>query len=436
MKPTIFGLAFIAILLLFTSHVVAAESDSTSWPLNRCIAQAFQTSSALKASHWTYYTTRQEYAETKSRLLPSLSANGSYTYTSETMQLDIATPPIPGYTAPHIEFGDGNIYDLNLKARIPIYAGGSQRYQASAKESAAQAAAFDLQADSLKLLHRVRRAYFEVVAAEAGVDAAGSRVARLRRHLEETENAIKAGAASEETRLTALAGLRAAEGEELRLSAAASAARLQLGNLVGLSGLEIGTSSKLESTLIKEPAFENTTRPELLAFDKRITQADKTARAAKGSYLPSLSGAVVYHYGRPGINQVENEWMDYYTFGLNVSWMLWDFGARSHRVNALRMMAYSFDATRKNAEQAFQTMLATSRTAVEAVAPVVDKMQERLVLQQEASLHVENRLKAGMATESEYFDTQDDLFEAETQWIAAVASLRAAEADLLYAQGR
>lgn len=429
-------LACIGLLMFIAADPRAAETGNAAWTLDRCIEQAFQTSSVLHASHWTQHSAQQEYRESKATLLPSLSANGSYSYTSETMQLDIATPPIPGYTAPHIEFGDGNIYDLNLNARFPIYAGGAPSYQSKAKESAALAAVYDLQADSLKLLHDVRRAYFDVVAAEAKVDAADNRVARLQRHVAEIENAIKAGAASEETKVTALAGLRAAEGEALRLVAVSAAARLQLGNLVGLPGTEINPAAQLESTLIIASDNRSTTRPELLALDKRITQADKTARAAKGSYLPSLSGAVVYHYGKPGINQVENDWMDYYTIGLNASWTLWDFGTRSHRVNALRMRGYAFDATRKNAEQVFETMLVTSRTAVETVAPVVDKMHERLTLQQDKSQRVENRLKAGMATESEFLDTQDDLFEAETQWITALASLRAAEADLLYAQGR
>ncbi|MBU0691393.1 TolC family protein [bacterium] len=436
MKSAICRFTFFGALILIVSFAIAAEPDSSSWPLDRCIDQALQSSAMFKAGRWSRQAAEAEYAENQSRLLPSLSANGSYAYTSETMHLNIATPPIPGYTAPEIKFGDGNVYDLNLNARIPIYAGGAQRQQAMAKHFAARAAGFDLQADSLRLLRDVRRAYFEVVAAETRLEAADNRVARLSRHLEEIESAKKIGTVSEEMRLTALAGLRAAEGEELRLSAAATAARLQLGNLVGLPDNEIKTAGELDSSLITEGDEDIMQRPELSAFDHRIMQAQRAAMAAKGSFLPSLNGAAAYHYGRPGINQVQNEWMDYYTIGLNASWTLWDFGARSHRVNTFRMTGNALNSSRESVEQFYRTMLAAARSAVSSAKPAVIKMQEHLNLQREILGLVEGRLQAGMATENEYLDAQDDLFTAETMWITATAALRTAEADLLYAQGR
>lgn len=435
MKTAIGRMAAFGGLLLATAAAAPAGQTDSLWSLSDCVKKAFQTSSALEASRWTQQSARREFDESKSLLLPSVAAGASYSYTSETMHLDIETPPIPGYTAPHIDFGDGNVYDFNLNARIPIYAGGSQQKRAKAFESAALAAVFDFQSDSLRLLRDVRRAYFEVVTAQANLDAAKNKAARLRRHVEEIEGARKIGTVTEETRLFALANLRAAEGEELRQAALATAARLRLGNLIGIPETEIRTYGDLDASLITEHP-SGMTRPELSALDYRIAQNKHAAKAAKGSYLPSLSGIAAYHYARPGINQVQNDWMDYYTIGLTASWTLWDFGARSYRVQALRMTGNAITSTREDIDRSFRTMLAAASSACESARPAADKMQERLSLQRERIKLVEERLKTGLATESEYLDAQDDLTEAEFQWIASVAALRMAEVDLLYALGR
>jgi outer membrane protein TolC len=436
MNLKIFRFAAVSSMTLLVLNAAAFGQTDTLWTLSRCIDQALQSSPVFEAGRWTRKAAEEEYAETKSHLLPSLSANGSYAYTSETMHLEIATPPIPGYTAPQISFGDGNVYDMNLNARIPIYAGGTLSQQAKSKQFAARATEFDFQADSLKLLRDVRRAYFEVAAAETRLGAAVNRVARLNRHLDELESGKEIGTVSEEMRLTALAGLRAAEGEELKLSAAATATRLRLGNLVGLPNEEIHTEKELESSLMIDSNDDIATRPELAAFDNRIAQTYRAAKAANGSFLPSLNGAIAYHYARPGVNQVQNEWMDYYTLGLTASWTLWDFGGRSHRVNSMNMTGSALESTRENVARSFQTMLKSAQTAVNSAKPIVGKMQEHLSLQKEILGLVEGRLKVGMASESEYLDAQDDLFDAETLWITSVAALRTAEADLLYTEGR
>ena len=67
-------------------------------------------------------------------------------------------------------------------------------------------------------------------------------------------------------------------------------------------------------------------RPELRVMDARLDAVDREARAAGGSLLPSLEAQAGWHYGRPGVDALTNEWMDYGTVALNLRWILFDFG--------------------------------------------------------------------------------------------------------------
>jgi outer membrane protein len=370
-----------------------------------------------------------DYSQSKSSLWPVLSLNGSYGYTSETMHLEIPGSPLTGGVGKQIDFGDGNVYDLNAGVRVPIYGGGTVKAQTRASEMSMFASRMDLASDSLALIHDVRAAFFKAVGAKASLDAATNRVSRLSRHVKEIESAQKIGMATQEAKLTATANLRAAESQVLNLEARAKSARLYLGSLLGTPDNEIYPSDELEESLIEnnnQLDFNAEQRPEVKALDLRLKQSDYVVRSAKGSLLPSLSGNAAYHYGKPGVNQTANEWMDFYTLGATASWTLWDFGGRSHRIESTRFNQHALKYRRDD--------LIRNLSNVSSL-PGLEKLSERRDLERQRMELVEGRLNAGMATESEYLDAIDDLTAAELDWVDAQVTLRLREADLLYANG-
>jgi outer membrane protein len=255
--------------------------------------------------------------------------------------------------------------------------------------------------------------------------------------LQELASAQKIGTVSEESRLMALSRLRQAEQAVLSAESDAQAARLALGNLTVQPGLEIHPAADLDtpiadSVLVPLPLES---RSEVSAAQSRIDQSLRLARTAQAALLPSLSGSAAYHYAKPGVNMTENEWMDYYTLGLTASWTLWDWRARSQRVGQARAAAGALDARKHDLLNTLNTRYETALAARRTAGAVLTNASERVVIERRRLDLVEGRRQRGMASESEYLDTHDDLTAAETDQISATVRVRLTETDLLFAAG-
>lgn len=158
-------------------------------------------------------------------------------------------------------------------------------------------------------------------------------------------------------------------------------------------------------------------------------------RAAAGSYRPAIDLQGGWHYGRPGIDAITNDWMNYGTVAVGLRWTLLDFGRRDGQVSGLRAATRALEHQRTDADRALRARLATARVQRDAAAQAERRAVERVDLQKRYGELVASRLDQGFATQREYLDAQDDLTLAEIDLATARAQLRGAEAELLAALG-
>lgn len=435
MKP-LSALFVLSLLCAMLSLPQVVRADST-WTLDRCIQYAVENAPRLKANMKTAESAFAAAQESNANRWPTLGVTGTYSYSSETQKIEFEMPPIPGFTAPKMEFGDGNTYDFALAARIPVYSGGALREKSLADRYASQAVQWDARQDSLRLRYDVRRAYFNALGSEARADAARQSAGRLNRHLDELNGAKSIGTVSEESRIAALARLRQAEQAVLSAEAELRGARLALGNLLALPDVEIVPDGNVHIAVADSSLapVEDDSRADIRAIQTRIEQNRHLTRGARGSLLPSLSGTAMYHYGKPGVNAIENEWMDYYTLGLSASWTIWDWKARTSKVRQARAAMNTLIDRKTELENSIRTRIGAAIILRRASAAAYGKAAERANLERKRLTMVEGRLRKGMASESEFLDAQDDLTAAETDLVSAATRLRIAETDLLYAAG-
>ena len=141
------------------------------------------------------------------------------------------------------------------------------------------------------------------------------------------------------------------------------------------------------------------------------------------------------HYGKPGIEQVTNEWMDYATVGVRLSWTLFDWGARDSRTQQARAMQAAIGFGHSEAEQAWQTRFEAARIQLEAAKQDHRLASERVDLYLERLTLLTQRYQQGLATESERLDAEDELTMAKRNRLTAEAKIRLAETDLLFILG-
>jgi outer membrane protein TolC len=128
--------------------------------------------------------------------------------------------------------------------------------------------------------------------------------------------------------------------------------------------------------------------------------------------------------------------MDYYTIGVTASWTLWDFNEARSKAKSQNYSAQSLTATRNDALTTLTTRVRTTENSWRAARPAEENFKKRLELETRRSELIKNKLAAGLASESQWLDAQDDLTAAELEWISSVVALRLSEADYLYAIGR
>ena len=414
---------------------VRAQDAAPASTLDRCLQEALAASPGLQAARARADAAAARRDAAGARLFPVLGLNGRAGYITETMSLEV--PSLPGQPAHRITFGDGYDLDLMLGVRAPLYQGGALRAEREAQRANWLASVAEVAADSLDLRLQVRRAFYGALGAETAAGAARRGEERLQRHLNEIESNIAAGAATEEARVQVLARLRRTQQTTLQAEAAAAAQRLGLGRLVGRPGAEVSPTADLTATLLadQESGRPWDERPELRALDARIAAAGHAARAAGSSLRPAIDLEGGWHYGRPGIDQVTDEWMDYGKVALSLRWPLFDFGATQNRVKSQRAESRALAAVRSDTDWALRTRLATTRTQRRSAVQEQERAEERVALERKRLQLVEGRWQAGHATESELLDTQDDVTLAEMDLAITRARLRLAEAELMAALG-
>lgn len=426
----------VLLTLLIGESAAAAPAPApidTAWTLDRCEAAALAHAPVLAAGR-----ARAEAALAGADLagavrLPVVGFSGQTGYTTEFMTIETPTPT--GVNT--IAFGNGYNTDLMLGLRAPLFTGGRLQADAEAARAEWQASLADVAVDSLDLRRQVRQAFYAALGGEAAADAARQGEARLHRHLADVEDNLTVGMATEEARLQVLARLRRTEQGTIQAEAEAAARRYQLGGLVGRAGTQIRPRAELGASLLDggEESRPWNDRAELRALDARLDAADQSARAASGSYWPTVDLEGGWHYGSPGVDPVTNEWMDYGTVALNLRWTLFDFGGRSSRVKSLRAQERALAASRDDLQDALHSRQANARTQLESVRRETERAGERLDLEQRRLVLAQERWQQGHATESEMLDAQDDVTLAASDHATALARLRLAEAELLAALG-
>lgn len=427
----------LALALLAGGLVPAGLAQPVAeYDLSRALAEAVAGSHSLRAARSQQDAADARSAETEAVRWPALAARLSYDYASEVNHIAL---PLGAAGARTIEFGDGHTALASLGVEVPLYAGGALSARVGAAAAEARAARYDVASDSLAVVREARVAFFRALGAEAAARSARVAVQRLDRHRRELESRLRLGAASREAVVETLARLRVAEQQELAAEEMRDTAMLELGRVVGRPGEPVTPSGDLDESLLSGPtvgedAYED--RPELAAVESRRLRADLEARAARGSYFPSVRAGARLNYGRPGVEIVRNDWMSWESASVSLTWPLWDRGARARRVEEATAASRALDAEHDSVHRLLESALETARRRVASAGGQAAKAAERVELERERLDLVSGRYEKGMARETELLDAHDDLADAEASAAATRAELRLAEAELLYAASR
>ncbi len=405
------------ILALLSAATVSAQTPLSLAEAQRLAMERYQDVrraelSVLRAEHGV--------DAARARRLPRLDASAGYTHVSETAQIDLA---IPGFPARSISFGDGNIWETALTASVPLFTG----FRLDAMQNIAQTqiaiAREALSGTRTALRHRVTVAYRQAQLAQRSIRIYDEQLQWLSAQLNTIQQLHAQGQAIPydtlqlSTRITALRVEKAAAGSAERNALLMLAAYI----VRPASSLRISEDVRVDETLLAryragtlaEDAFSR--RTDLRMLEHRETLIGERIRAEKADYLPSVHAFASYRYGRPGVDQISNEWMDYYTAGVNLQWNLWSWSGDRSEVEQQRI-------TLEETAQEKSLLRSEIQTAIERIVNEIDVLQRtRLLLDEQVRQQsvkqqlVQARFVQGLATATEVVDAETALTTARIQ---------------------
>ncbi|NGY03693.1 TolC family protein [Solimonas terrae] len=429
--PAVFGLLLGGLL---PYSALADDAAPAALSLHDVITRAVQMAPPQRIAEASLALAQAQQDASRANLLPQIGVSVSQLrQTTNPATLGFNFPGLPSLIGPY------SVFDARIKAsqKLVDFAAAAEL---SSAEFGTRAAAAQAEASRESIASHAALAYIQVLGSEEMLASARADLGLANDLLSLSRDQQKAGIASgvDVARAeTAVAQDRYAVSES---ETAIAQARLQLQRLavlpmdqpLKLSGdLDHAAAPELDIAHALQTA--DSQRPELVAIDASIRQADAELSAAKRRRLPTLS--LVADYGLSSNTPGQND-EDTYRYGATIDLPLYAGGAIKAQEDAaklrLEQQRIQLEDLRQQIEQDVRLAIATaaaSREQVRAALSARDLAERELEL-------ARDRFSNGVADNVDVIRAQTSLARARAQAIAAQAAYQQARVNLAAAQGK
>ena len=336
----------------------------------------------------------------------------------------------------------------NWRTRVdlqwPIYTGGRDNALERAADAERQASGKDVDSTRSDLRLETTRAFWALVTATEAERVVRESVTRIEAQLRDVRARFDAGFLPPNDVLTV--ETRVSREKSLLIDAQnqRNSTRAELARLIGAPlDAEFEPDAALEppaaaATEDATAAAARAGRADRQALALRAEAASARIDSARAGFKPSLAIVGGYDYARPNprIFPRADEWEPSWDLGVNVSWSLWNGGRTAAEVAEARSEATAAQERLAELDTVIGLEVRQRHLDLDSaraqVPPALDAVKSAV----EARRVVQERFTAGVATNTDLLDAQQDQLEAELQRTRALANVRLAEARLARALGK
>lgn len=402
-------------LLLSFLPVIAQESLT----LQRAWQIALVQNLSLQQQAQQISRAQEELAIQKSGYLPTLSAGASYRFVSELARLELPFS-LPN-TPTEIEAGVKNQYALTLNLQQPLFTGFRTANLIRSARRQHQAQIEQREVLRNQLLLQVGLLYYDIQLNMLQQGVLQQAVERADLQLNKVRNLLQAGQATAFDTLEVANRRLQAASDRGRLEDDRSILLSQLSYLINTPGpVTVDSPATGSADLSLEPlqnyrqaALEK--RPELRQMAAlRQAQSFRTG-ALKSAYWPQIFASASYNYARPGVNFFRDQWMDYYTVGINLSWNLWDWKRDRRAVEQSRIEFRRLDLQSQQTVLDIQEQIDQAYQTLRGIRNQIHTQQKLVLQERERYRQMESRFDQGQASQLDLSSTDRGVTQAELQ---------------------
>jgi len=389
----------ITLLLIFTS-ITAQENDSLD--LANCRQQTRQRYPLNKDFDNNLEISRLKIQNIKTIYLPVLNLTGQIVHVSDVPHYITDNPMIQ---IPQI---GQDQYKIMLEARQVIYDGGLIKRQKEVEESSLLVNNQSIEVKLYALNDQVNEVYFLILIFQEQQNLLQLTRKTLDEQLKVVNSGVKNGVL-----LPGDADVLKAEILKLEQSIT----ELNAGKK---NGLEI-LSQLMDTTISQEIQLEipnlqipqdnaNINRPEYKLLQYQQSNLDNISKLNSVKRFPYIGAFGTFGYGYPGMNMLDDNAAIIYTFGLNLSWNIWDWNKNKREKQIFSVHQDMVNTQREVFDKSLNIALSKEKNDIDKLSDLLINDEKIIVLQEKISRAKASQLKNGVITSSEYIRE----FNAET----------------------
>lgn len=351
--------------------------------------------------------------------LPTLTLGGSYQYNSASADLTLPAGPSPGTKT--VSLVQHNSIDTSAGIKWAPFTGFAQQASVELKNLSALLAANNLDSTQSRIALQTLTAYRQAQAAKLQIDSLNSGKQRAELQLEQTKALQEQGMAKE---VDVLSLTISRLDFDQKLIAARAALTDATEQLKSLTGKEIDLPPAPQGAVdIALPSLQmdSLERIRALAIQRDVVSAQK--KLAESKYYPTLALSGALHYGIPGVNPVENQWMLYGTAGVSLSWS-YDWGGTGMAVRAADSSLAKLAGEEAAAREAVRLEFDKAVRDWHAMKEAAGVLKASLDLSRTKMNIVKSQLEQGMASSTDFNDSNLELTQAELKYRSQLLSIQ------------
>jgi len=429
---------FLIFLFLIASGTPNLRAQSVQ--LQELWALALKNNYQLRAQQKTVQASRLQVDIQQTTLLPTVSLQGGYTYISELARLKVPFT-LPGFAPFEIEAGVKNQYDLALTVSQPIFTGFQLQNKIRAVKAVAKSQQAQLALSRNQLLLNVGVLYYQIVANLLQQRILKESVDRAEIHLQQVRAFYRAGQA------TALDTLEVANRKlqlKTQLRSSYHAKIILENKLRQVLNVNENYSitypeqlplivEKVEKKQLLDLAYRN--RPEITYISHLQEKQLFQQKAIQSGYLPRVYALASYHYARPGVNFFKDEWMKYYTVGINFQWELWSWGRTKKSVQQAKIEHEKLTLERQRLLQNIKRQIGEALENLQSAEEEIYLNKQLVEKEKERFRMTQSQFEQGQVSSLDLSDAEKSLMAAELQWQTSIVKYYIRKLELTYYTG-
>jgi outer membrane protein TolC len=425
-----------ALVFLLFVRIATAQ---TPLGLDEALRLARQNNLQLKKQQQKQKIAEMEVAIKRGQLLPSLDVSATSSYTDEIAKIDLPFTLLG--SAGQIELGGHDHTELAIGVRQPLFTGFRLQTQVDLAKTSLESEQTRLAFLNQQTAYQVYLLFYQAQSLKKERRIQAASLARLDVQLDQARSLFKAAQAMAYDTLqvynqTLQLKIQLDQNQrDQRLVDLQMARLLDLPEVrpVAEADLQKPPAFSLSLDTLKQTAIQR--RPELSGVRLGQRSAQLSRKLAKSTYFPDIGAEAKYHYAKPGLNQVTNEWMDYTTIGVSLQWNLWRWQQDRHRVEEAEVEYNRLTIEERELLRGIDYEVERSWENANFSAKQIQLAERLLAQQQERYRIVSTQQREGVATTNDVIVAEADLTQAELQQQRALIQYYLSQSEIALATG-